>query len=384
MFHFRSLLLTGVLFAGPSLAGPLTEESFQRLAEEVFRPVIEANQIPGMAVGVTFQGEQYVFTTGLADRAREVPVTEDTLFELGSVSKLFNVALAAYAEEQGLLSLDDRVSTHLPELKGSSFDSITLYDLAAHANGGLPLQVPDEIKTDADLMRMLARWEPKVQPDQFRSYSNVSIGLLGQITGKIVNGSYQLALEETLLPQLGLENTFIKVPDMAETRYAFGYDRKRDQPVRVTPGLLDAEAYGVKSSVSDMLGFLEAHLGQRKVPDAVKAALSKTREARYDTAHYAQAMIWEEYAWPVDPAQIAAGNGRDMSSTMQPMSRRNGPLTGPMFLSKTGSTNGFGAYVAMVPHAEIGVVVLANRFYPNPERVEAALLLIDKIMAASE
>ena len=148
--------------------------------------------------------------------------------------------------------------------------------------------------------------------------------------------------------------------------------------------MLDAEAYGIKSSVRDMPGFLDAHLGNRALPEAMTAALSKTREARYETAHYAQAMIWEEYPWPVDPVQIAAGNGTEMIMKPQPVSRRDGPSAGPMLLTRTGATNGFGAYVAMVPEAHIGVVVLANRNYPNLTRVEATLQLIDTIVGAQK
>ncbi len=64
----------------------------------------------------------------------------------------------------------------------------------------------------------------------------------------------------------------------------------------------------------------------------------------------------------------------------QPLARRSTPLDGAVFLNKTGSTNGFGAYVAMVPSEKIGVVVLANRNYPNAVRAEAALDLITGIL----
>ena len=113
----------------------------------------------------------------------------------------------------------------------------------------------------------------------------------------------------------------------------------------------------------------------------MEAALSRTREARYDTAHYAQAMIWEDYAWPVTAAQLAAGNSSEMALTPQPITRRDRARSGPVFLNKTGATNGFGAYVAMVPQEEIGVVVLANRNYPNAVRAEATLDLITRILA---
>ena len=65
----------------------------------------------------------------MADRAAAVPVAARTLFELGSISKSFNVVLAA---QEGRLSLADPVAVHLPELKGSAIGSVSLMDLATH------------------------------------------------------------------------------------------------------------------------------------------------------------------------------------------------------------------------------------------------------------
>lgn len=369
------------LFCGaPALAAPLSDQAFQRLAETVFDPVTTAHDIPGIAVGVTYRGKTYVHTDGLAVRDPAQPVTAETLFELGSVSKLFTAALAGLAQERGLLSLDGPVSTAMPALGGSAFDTITLYDLAAHATGGLPLQVPDQITDDATLTKWLAAWRPDGDPAGVRSYSNLGIGLLGRITAQAFGSDFETALTTRLLPPLGLKDTHVTVPQDAMSRYAFGYDRSDDRPIRVNPGMLDAEAYGVKSSVSDMILFLEAQLGATHATPEVTAALAQTRKARYDTAHFAQAMIWEEYPWPVTAEQLAAGNSSAMALDPQPLGRRITPLDGEVFLNKTGSTNGFGAYVAMVPSERIGVVVLANRNYPNAVRAEAALDLITGIL----
>ncbi|GGK52827.1 beta-lactamase [Salinarimonas ramus] len=374
------MTLAAMLCATSATAEPLTSAEFRQLSEATFAPVVATYDIPGLAVGVTYQGNSYIYTTGLAVRAPEQPVTEDTLFELGSVSKLFTVALAGLAEERGLLSLDMPVSNVMPMVEGSAFDTITLYDLAAHATGGLPLQVPEEITDDPSLTTWLAAWSPEVDPQRVRSYSNLGIGLLGRISANAFGSDYETALTTELLPALGLEDTHVTVPQAAMSRYAFGYSRSDDRAVRVNPGMLDAEAYGVKSSISDMILFLQAHLGDVDTTPEIAAALAQTRTARYDTAHYAQAMIWEEYSWPVTAERLAAGNSSDMALEPQPLTARSEPLDGPTFLNKTGSTNGFGAYVAMIPQEEIGVVVLANRNYPNAVRAEAALALIRAVL----
>ncbi|WP_415401294.1 class C beta-lactamase [Tateyamaria sp. SN3-11] len=375
-----ALVLTHV--ATVALSGPLTETRFQQISETVFGPVIEAHDIPGMAIGVTHGGETYIYTYGVAVRETSQPVTSDTLFELGSVSKLFNVALAGLAEARGHLSLEHPVSDWIPGVEGSAFDTITLYDLAAHANGGLPLQVPGQIRSAQDLTQWLAKWKSEDDPRRIRSYSNLSIGLLGMITGAAFGSDYETALEQELLAELGLKSTYLTVPEAAMPRYAFGYHRFGGNPVRAKLGFLDAEAYGVKSSVTDMVRFLEAHLGTRSTTADVQAALLRTREARYDTAHFAQAMIWEGYPWPVSAEQLTAGNSREMALAPQTMTRKDAPVDGPLFFNKTGATSGFGAYVAMVPGKDIGVVVLANRNYPNPVRSAATLQLILEIVGA--
>ncbi|MDB6452714.1 class C beta-lactamase [Falsirhodobacter sp. 20TX0035] len=382
MKRFPILGLALALLAAPAHARDLTDDQFHDIAEDIFRPLMQELDIPGLAIGVTLDGRPHVFAEGFADRDTRRPVDADTLFELGSVSKLFNVALAALAEEEGLLSLDAPVSQERPALKGSAFDRITLNDLAAHATGGLPLQVPEGIVDDASLNDYLAHWTPEGDPPQtLRSYSNVSIGLLGRITADRFGASYDTALSEHLLPALGLNSTFVTVPEEAMDRYAFGYSRT-GAPVRVNPGMLDAEAYGIRSTVTDMTRFLDAHLGNLDLPEPVDAALARTRVAGYDTAHFAQGMIWEGYPWPVDPAQLAAGNAPEMALTPQPLTRHD-PQALQGLLNKTGATNGFGAYVAMVPSERIGVVVLANRNYPNPVRAEATRRLIHDLLQAA-
>ncbi|WP_170310949.1 class C beta-lactamase [Paracoccus indicus] len=381
----RTLGIAAAMLAAPAHAQGLTEQAFRTISEEVFRPVIEEYDIPGIAIGVTLDGERFFFTDGMADRKAARPVDRDTLFELGSNSKLFNVALAALAEQRGLLSLGAPVSSEFPDLTGSAFDAMTLSDLAAHATGGLPLQVPDDV-TDTDrLMAYLRNWKPEGDSGSLRAYSNVSIGLLGLVGGDQFGTTYQNALMQELLPALGLDSTFIDVPTDRMAHYAFGYSRTDDSPIRVNPGMLDAEAYGIKSTVVDMTRFLDAHLGNVALEDEMTAALARTRLSEYETAHFTQAMIWEGYPWPVDASDLAAGNASEMALSQQPMTKvQTRQLDGSVFLNKTGSTNGFGSYLAMVPSENIGVVVLANRNYPNAARAEASVELIERLLAEAE
>ncbi|WP_280951491.1 MULTISPECIES: serine hydrolase [unclassified Mesorhizobium] len=85
-------------------------DGFAEKAQASFEPVVKEYDIPGLVVGVTRNGKHEFFAVGLASRADNRPATPDTLFELGSISKIFNATLAALAEERGKLSLSDTVA----------------------------------------------------------------------------------------------------------------------------------------------------------------------------------------------------------------------------------------------------------------------------------
>ncbi len=378
--NMRHCLIALSLSATPLHAAELTDKAFQTLADDAFQPIIKQFDIPGLAIGVSVNGKQFYYSYGEASREAKTPVTPDTIFELGSVSKIFNVTLAALAEQRGVISLSQPVSTYLPELKGSAFDKITLVNLATHTSGGLPLQVPDSVTNDAELTAYLKSWKPPYKPGTMRSYSNVSIGLLGRIAGQRLEGSYRQAAEKDLFPALGLKSTFISVPETAADRYAFGYS-KDNRPIRVNPGVLDEEAYGIKSTPRDMLHMLELNLDQAALTPDLATAIRKTHTGYFETASFTQDMIWEQYPWPVKLDRLLAGNAPEMVMNSQPVKQLAKPL-GPqsaILLNKTGATNGFGTYVMLVPETRTALVVIANRNYPNTARAEAGLKLLEAL-----
>ena len=81
-----------------------------------------------------------------------------------------------------------------------------------------------------------------------------------------------------------------------------------------------------------------------------------------------QGLGWEQYAYPVTLDRLLAGNSDAMIMKSNPARnlRRRGLLRGRRLFNKTGSTNGFGAYVAFVPEERIGIVMLANKNFPSP------------------
>jgi beta-lactamase class C len=155
--------------------------------------------------------------------------------------------------------------------------------------------------------------------------------------------------------------------------YAFGYS-KEGKPIRVNPGVLDAEAYGVKTTSADMIRFVEANIDGSRLDDTLRRAITATQTGYHRIGAMTQGLGWEMYSDPTNLEQLLAGNSTEMSMKPNKTSKLEPPMPpdGTVLLNKTGSTNGFGAYVAFVPAKRIGVVLLANKFYPNALRVRAA------------
>ncbi len=161
-----------------------------------FRPLIEKYTLPGVAVGIILNGETYIYNFGVKSKDSGQLVDNDTLFELGSISKTMTATLAAYAKVKGKLSFDDKVSKFIPALKNSDFSGVSLLSLGTHTHGGLPLQVPDKITNVDALIQHYKTWKTQYPIGTQRTYSNVSIGLLGFITAKSLGEDFEVLMKK--------------------------------------------------------------------------------------------------------------------------------------------------------------------------------------------
>jgi beta-lactamase class C len=364
-------------------AAALDADAFRATVDRAVQPLLNRYGAPGMAVAVTRHGQTMFFNYGLASKAGNVPVSERTLFELGSVSKTFTATLACQAHGEGKLSFGDHPGRHLPALKGSAIDGATLLDLATYSAGGLPQQVPDEVTDDAQMLAWLRAFDPEAAPGTLRKYSNVSIGLFGRIAALALHTRFDEAMEHQVLPALGLPHTYVHVPAEAMTDYAWGYD-KADQPVRVRPDVFDAETYGVKSSAADMIRYVQANIAPREIASPMARAIECTHVGFDRVGEIVQGLGWEQLRGPFTLERLLDANSARMINESNPVSRLTPPQPAPAgtLFDKTGSTRGFGAYVAFVPSQNIGIVMLANKNVPIPARVEAAYAILAALGAA--
>lgn len=353
-------------------------EEVQTVVDAAILPLLQEHDIPGMAVAVIVGGRAHHFGYGVASRESGSPVTPETLFEVGSISKLFTATLGAWAEGRGALALLDPAARHWPALEGSPIGDATLLDLGTYAAGGLPLQFPPEVVDEETMLTYYRNWQPAHAPGSHRLYSNPSIGLFGFLAARSLERPFTEVMEEELLPALGLSSTFIRVPAAVEERYAWGYS-SRDEPVRVNPGMLDAEAYGIRSSAADMIRFVEANLGSVVSDPSVGAAVAATHVGYFRVGSMTQALGWESYPYPLDLDRLLEGTSPNVILEANPVERLSPPERpgGDRIFNKTGSTNGFGGYVAFVPGRGLGLVMLANRNYPNAARVTAGYRILE-------
>lgn len=364
--------------AGDASAG--TESVVAR----AIRPIMEQYGIPGMAVGLVTPGQTIVYNRGMAAKATGQAITGDTLFEVGSISKTFTATLVAYAQISGKLRLSDKASQYVPALRGSNFDKVSVLNLGTHTPGGLPVQVPDDITDTAQLMTYFQHWTPAYAPGTYRTYSNPGIGLFGLIAAQSMNEDFAALEQTTLIAGLALHHTYLDVPEAQMANYAQGYT-KADVPVRMTPGVAAAETYGIRTTAADLVRFVAANMRMVAVDERLQQAITDTHTGYYRVGAMTQDLVWEQYRYPVALPDLLAGNGDKMIGQPHRVTAIDPPLAprGDVLINKTGSTNGFGAYVAFVPAKHLGIVLLANKNYPNAARVTAAYEILTRLGGAT-
>ncbi|WP_420846530.1 class C beta-lactamase [Mixta mediterraneensis] len=356
----------------------LTSQQVTAVVKQTLEPLLAQQAIPGMSVAVLYKGRTQFVNFGVASLESRRVVTENTIFELGSVSKNFTGVLAGVLVRQGELRLNDPVKKYWPALSGPQWQTISMLHLATYTAGNLPLQLPDTVTDEDSLRNYYQQWQPQAAPGTTRQYSNASIGLFGHL---MVKGSFEAAMQKHVFQPLRLTRTFITVPKSMMFDYAWGYKDK--QPIRVSPGMLDAEAYGVKTTARDMLTFMQANANPNGLSSGntvLRNAILTSQSRYFKTGSMYQGLGWEMYDWPVKAQTVADASDNSVALKAQPTERLL-PVRPPVraaWIHKTGATRGFGAYIAFIPDQNTGIVMLANKNYPNPERVKAAF----KILAA--
>jgi beta-lactamase class C len=270
----------------------------------------------------------------------------------------------------------------VPSLRGSKFGEVRLLELGTHTPGGLPLQVPDNVTNDAQLLQYLQRWRPAYAPGTVRTYSNISIGVLGLIAAKSMDQSYVGLVERRLFPALGMTNSYMNVPALKMKDYAQGYTAS-NRPIRMTEEVLWPQAYGVKTTATDLIRFVRDNMQMTALDEKLQRSIMATHTGYFKAGVMTQDLIWEQYPYPTPLSVLLQGNAPKMAfepNRVTPIRPSEAPRD-DVWLNKTGSTNGFSAYVAFVPKERMGIVILANKSYPIAQRIRLAYRILGQLAA---
>jgi len=202
----------------PTPARAQSDAEIEQLVRRQVQPALIA--AGGMAVALNIDGRTLLFNYGMADVARQQPITSDSLFNLASVGKAFIATLLAQAVKQGEVSLDDPVAKYVTELaQGGDIRKITLGQLATHTSGldRTPHQYEPWHRgpyTLADFIRYLNSWtaDEAHTPGKQDIYSNTGFVLLSLALERRFNTPIGQLLEARPLAPLGMTSTALPVP----------------------------------------------------------------------------------------------------------------------------------------------------------------------------
>lgn len=237
----------------------------ERLFESWLQGQMAYRGLPGIALGVVYD-QQLIWAKGygLADTQTRTPVTPSTKFRMASHSKVFTATAIMQLRDQGKLRLDDPVVQHLSWFTPKPVDPddppITIADLLTHSSGlareAGPHWTTDDFP-DAAALKAAVQTRVIYSPEERWKYSNLALGIAGQIVEKISGESYKTYLQKHIFAPLGMNDSSFDEP---VTGLATGYGRRMPDGSRMKMPFVDARALGaatgLTSTVEDMARFV--------------------------------------------------------------------------------------------------------------------------------
>jgi CubicO group peptidase (beta-lactamase class C family) len=327
----------------PNIFQTLPIPGSDEIRDILVKRVDQQKQAVGIVLGVIEPAGRRVVAYGNVAKGDPRTIDGDTIFEIGSVTKVFTSLLLADMVARQEVALDDPAAKYLPQnvkIPERSGKAITLLHLANHS-AGLP-RLPSNLRPKDprnpyagysvdDLYQFLSGYTLPRDPGSEVEYSNLGAGLLGHLLAYRAGTDYESLIATRITRLLGMADTSITPSSTMKQRMATGHNALLE-PVANWDFSALAGAGALRSSVNDMLTFLEAFLRYKQTPlaPAMKAMLEVRRPV--GNTDFEIGLAWNilgEIAW------------------------------------HDGGTGGFSSWVAYNPKQRIGVVVLANAFTPS-------------------
>lgn len=287
-FTFAMILLAASAVAQSAANSPVPSDS--EIRKILVERIDTFHQGVGIVVGVIEPQGRRVVAYGSLNQGDARPLNGDTIFEIGSVTKVFTSLVLADMVQRGEVALADPVAKCLPsevKVPERGGRAITLVDLSTHTSG-LP-RMPSNFNpkdpanpyadyTAEQLFQFISSYQLTRDIGSQFEYSNMGGGLLGQALAHRAGMDYEALVRSRITVPLGMSNTGITLSPEMKARLALGHnDKLVTVPNWDLPALAGAGA--LRSSVNDMLTFLAANLGYVKSPlaPAMAAMLSVRR-----------------------------------------------------------------------------------------------------------
>jgi len=334
-------VIGALLITGPARA----QVNIEQIVAQKVQPILPQNgKGGGVAVAVRMNGKTSFFNYGFANNAQNRRVAEDSIFNLGSVGKVFATTLLAQAVKQDELSLDDPVAKYVTELqRGGDIRRVTLGQLASHTSG-LP-RVPQQYEQWhrggykwPDFVRFLNSWKagPNHEPGQQYLYSNAAMVLLRVALERRFNTRFAALMHQRLTGPLGMTSTALPLPRDLLGRAVQGYSPTGQPSGRPGEegGTFEWPGSGqIYSSSRDMATFLAANLGELPDHRPIESAMALAQQPVFTVGPRLKlGLAWQN---------VPAGNFT--------------------IIDKNGGLNNTSTYIGFAPQRKLGVVILVNR-----------------------
>ncbi len=311
---------------------------------EVARSSMGEHSVPGVALGLIFEGEEETAGLGVTSVENPLEVTPDTLFQIGSITKTFVATAVMRLVEEGKVSLDEPVRSYVPELKLADEEvaaRVTLRQLLTHTGGWAGDYFDDFGAGDEALARMVEQVAtlPQLTPlGEVWSYNNAAFYVAGRAIELVTGKPFEPALRELVLDPLGLENTFFFPGEVITHRFVVGHElNDEDETIVARPWPIGRAAHaagGLISSVHDLFRYARFWIdgGELLRPESV-----------------------EEMVRP----HVEVGGDVDAVGLAWMLRTRNGITT----IGHGGGTKGQVTWLAIAPEQRFAFVALTNHSY---------------------
>jgi CubicO group peptidase (beta-lactamase class C family) len=313
--------------------------------DDLVREQMATWEVPGLTVGILHEGKVETAGYGVASLETKQSVVPETLFQIGSISKVFTTTLVMTLVDEGKLDLDAPVVGYVPDLPladETARRTITLRHLLTHRGGFYGDRFDDQGIGDDALARAVAAFHDLKQqtaPGEVWTYCNAGFDLAGRAVELVLGQPFEQAMRERVFKPLGLERSTYFAHEAIRHSVAVGHTQQPNEPARIAdPWPIPRRsnpAGGISSNVAELLRFARAHMQDGEL-DGVRAL----------SAESARAM-----RTPQTEADYPRHWGLGWSL------RQTGGLT---FAEHNGGTNGFMARLTTAPERGFAVAILTN------------------------